>query len=151
MYARFPFLSFPSFSPSGVVLRVIDVEAHLYRVHSCICPTLSDSLIFLQILYTDVDYFSSFFYERRHHVTSDAHVICSRACIVLFLLLLPQTTQTCARRVPGTHAPTSRTRVVNQTGRWCEWVWWTNKILLGKQPGDPLPPPGHLCSDRLVQ
>ena len=84
-------------------------------------------LIFLQILntwYTTVDYFSSFLYERTHHVASDAHVKYSRACIMLFLLLLPQTTHTftCARRAPVTHAPTPRTRVANQTGWWCEWT-----------------------------
>ena len=28
MYVRFPFFSFPLFSPPGVVLRVIDIQAH---------------------------------------------------------------------------------------------------------------------------
>ena len=53
---------------------------------------------------------------------------------------------TCAPLAPLTHAPTQRTRVANETVMWA----LTTKILLGKQPGVPLVPPGHLLLHKIA-
>ena len=88
--------------------------------------------------------FSSFFCERTHHVTSDTHVKYSRACNMLFLLLLPETNTylcpTCSRSLPmhqrHVHvSPTKRGDDVNKHEQ-----TKTPRIAARGSP----PPPGHL-------
>ena len=151
MYIKFGYIlySFPSLSPPGVVLSVIDVETHLWRVFF----TLSDSEIF-SFRYDAVNYLSLFFYERITIGTSDARVEYSRA-FLKFCLTFFRKQHTCARYTPVTHRRTPRTRVaeqkvipmrqrhvhVSRNKRWLfELTWTADQRSRKNSEGSPSPP-----------
>ena len=111
-----------------VVLWVIDVEAHLFRVKYCTTKYMLHPGGQRNFSFRYLTYYCRlilFVLRRTHRGTSDVHVKYSRAYIMVFHdFFRKQNTYLCptCSRYPCTDA-TQCTRVANQTGWWCEWRW----------------------------